>query len=69
MARINLIKIHKAIISLLVLLENFSKGKLSNTSTTTTVIITIKIIFYNDLKSDNSNNKNLRNDNSDKSYD
>ena len=69
MARINLIKIHKAIISLLVLLENFSKGKLSNTSTTTTVIITIKIIFYNDLKNDNSNNKNLRNDNSDKSYD
>ena len=69
MARINLIKIHKAIISLLVLLENFSKGKLSNTSTTTTVIITIKIIFYNDLKSDNSNNKNMRNDNSDKSYD
>ena len=69
MARINLIKIHKAIISLLVLLENFSKGKLSNTSTTTTVIITIKIIFYNDLKSDNSNNKNLGNNNSDKSYD
>ena len=69
MARINLIKIHKAIISLLILLENFSKGKLSNTSTTTTVIITIKIIFYNDLKSDNSNKKNLRNDNSDKSYD